>query len=133
MTALCKICFDPLKANEEVVSLYGKTLHSKCARCNQCACLITPSNIIKIKDERQLLKNSMLCETHYIKKYAERGIVRLQARIRGILIRSKKEELREIMLKEKILYRAATKIQAIVRGYRTRQRLIYLRHREWRK
>jgi hypothetical protein len=63
----CPTCSKSVFPNDPQISLDGTKFHKACAKCADCSTQITLSNFTKAPD------NTLLCKTHYFKRFREEG------------------------------------------------------------
>jgi len=136
--ANCKICFESIKPDSKVLNadtglvFVGKPMHKKCCKCSECGILITNEGFAKMRPT-EAKQRKLLCPTHYIKKFGEKGIIRLQARMRRFLVIRHMEEIRKRQILLKRLFPFVIKIQKIYRGYKARQRMKFVKNKIYNK
>lgn len=107
-------------------------MHKKCCKCSECGALITNEGFASMRPT-EAKQRKLLCPTHYIKKFGEKGIIRLQARMRRYLVQRKKEEIKKRQILLKKLSPFALKIQKVYRGYKTRKRIAFVKNKVYNK
>lgn len=63
----CGVCTKTVYPNDQQINLDGSIFHKSCAKCEDCKCQITLSNFTKNGAA------SLLCKTHYFKRFHEEG------------------------------------------------------------
>ena len=63
----CAKCEKSVFPNDPQITFDGAKFHKPCAKCADCSCQITLSNFTKAPD------NTLLCKTHYFKRFHEEG------------------------------------------------------------
>jgi hypothetical protein len=66
----CKICLKSVYPMDPQINLDGSLFHTSCAKCEDCKCQITISNFCKNENEGKV---TLLCKTHYFKRFHEGG------------------------------------------------------------
>lgn len=132
--ANCKICFESIKSDSKVpnadtgLMFVGKPMHKKCCKCSECGALITVEGFASMRPT-EAKQRKLLCPPHYIKKFGEKGIIRLQARMRRFLVVTHMEEIRKRQILLKRLFPYIIKIQKLYRGYKARQRMAFVKNK----
>lgn len=66
----CKVCVKSVYPMDPQINLDGSIFHKACAKCEDCKCQITIANFTKYENGDKV---TLLCKTHYFKRFHEQG------------------------------------------------------------
>ena len=72
MWKICRICSKSVYPMDPQINIDGTILHKPCAKCLDCKCQITLTNFAKYETPEII---TLLCKTHYLKRYHESGVL----------------------------------------------------------